>query len=280
VAQFLRVLWETDGSVTTSRTGPRVRVCFGSSSRRLVEGVQQLLLRFGIQSRVGTGPHRVRRRGWVLRIDAVEHQRRFLSTIGVRGASPEHVIAALPLTAGAGAISDVDTIPFAVRPRIRSALVNAGLTHRGLAAAIGEQCIRRSGSGSVGRPRESSRERLAAIAELTDDKSLADLATSDVLWDRVVSIEPLGELEVFDATVLGTHNFVADGIVAHNSLEQDADVVMFLYRDEVYNKESSERGAADVIVAKHRAGPIGDMRLVFRGQYARFDNAAPRGVGP
>ena len=62
------------------------------------------------------------------------------------------------------------------------------------------------------------------------------------------------------------------------SLEQDADVVIFLYRDEVYNKESPDRGAADVIVAKHRAGPIGSMRLVFRGQYARFDNAAPRGL--
>ena len=62
------------------------------------------------------------------------------------------------------------------------------------------------------------------------------------------------------------------------ALEQDSDVVMFLYRDEVYNKESPERGSAEVIVAKHRAGPIGDMRLVFRGQYARFDNAAPRGI--
>jgi replicative DNA helicase len=63
------------------------------------------------------------------------------------------------------------------------------------------------------------------------------------------------------------------------SLEQDADVVIFLYRDEVYNKESPDRGAADVIVAKHRAGPTGSMRLVFRGQYARFDNAAPRTMG-
>lgn len=63
------------------------------------------------------------------------------------------------------------------------------------------------------------------------------------------------------------------------SLEQDSDVVMFLYRDEVYNRESPDRGAADVIVAKHRAGPIGDLRLVFRGQYARFDNAAPRNMG-
>ncbi|MEM9513560.1 MAG: replicative DNA helicase [Actinomycetota bacterium] len=58
------------------------------------------------------------------------------------------------------------------------------------------------------------------------------------------------------------------------SLEQDADVVMFLYRDEVYNPESPDKGSAEVIVAKHRSGPIGSKRLVFLGQYTRFDNAA------
>ena len=58
------------------------------------------------------------------------------------------------------------------------------------------------------------------------------------------------------------------------SLEQDADVVMFLYRDEVYNPESPDKGSAEVIVSKHRAGPIGTKRLVFLGQYTRFDNAA------
>ena len=61
------------------------------------------------------------------------------------------------------------------------------------------------------------------------------------------------------------------------ALEQDADVVMFLYRDEVYNAESPDKGSAEVIVAKHRSGPIGTKRLVFLGQYTRFDNAA-RGV--
>jgi replicative DNA helicase len=60
------------------------------------------------------------------------------------------------------------------------------------------------------------------------------------------------------------------------SLEQDADVVMFLYRDEVYNDESPDKGSAEVIVAKHRSGPIGTKRLVWLGQYARFENAARR----
>jgi replicative DNA helicase len=58
------------------------------------------------------------------------------------------------------------------------------------------------------------------------------------------------------------------------SLEQDADIVMFLYRDEVYNRESPDKGSAEVIIAKHRSGPTGVVRLVFNGAYTRFDNAA------
>jgi len=61
------------------------------------------------------------------------------------------------------------------------------------------------------------------------------------------------------------------------SLEQDADVVMFLYRDEVYNSESPDKGSAEIIIAKHRSGPIGMRRVAFLGSYTRFDNMA-RGV--
>jgi replicative DNA helicase len=58
------------------------------------------------------------------------------------------------------------------------------------------------------------------------------------------------------------------------SLEQDADVVLFLYRDEIYNRESTDLGIAEVIVAKHRSGPTGMVRLAFLGQYTRFANMA------
>jgi replicative DNA helicase len=58
------------------------------------------------------------------------------------------------------------------------------------------------------------------------------------------------------------------------SLEQDADVVMFLYRDEIYNPESPDRGTAEVLVSKHRAGPTGVVRLAFLDHITRFANMA------
>jgi replicative DNA helicase len=58
------------------------------------------------------------------------------------------------------------------------------------------------------------------------------------------------------------------------SIEQDADVVMFLYRDEYYNNDSPDKGLAEVIVAKNRSGSIGSSKLVFLSQYTKFDNAA------
>ncbi|MEY2426446.1 MAG: replicative helicase, partial [Actinomycetota bacterium] len=58
------------------------------------------------------------------------------------------------------------------------------------------------------------------------------------------------------------------------SLEQDADVVMFLYRDEMYNSDSPDKGMAEIIVSKHRSGPTGVTQLAFLEQFTRFENMA------
>ena len=61
------------------------------------------------------------------------------------------------------------------------------------------------------------------------------------------------------------------------AIEQDADVVALLYRDEVYNEDSDDRGVAEVNIAKHRNGPTGTLRLAFRGEFTRFENLARKG---
>ena len=58
------------------------------------------------------------------------------------------------------------------------------------------------------------------------------------------------------------------------AIEQDADVVMFLYRDEYYNAESEDRNIAELIIAKQRNGPTGTVKLLWQGQYTRFMDLA------
>ena len=95
-----------------------------------------------------------------------------------------------------------------------------------------------------------------------------------VFWDRVVAVEPDGEQEVFDLTVPGPASWLADGIVSHNSgaIEQDSDMIFFIYRDEVYNEDSPDKGIAEIIIGKQRNGPIGTIKLTFLGKHTRFEN--------
>ncbi|EQD30763.1 replicative DNA helicase, partial [mine drainage metagenome] len=58
------------------------------------------------------------------------------------------------------------------------------------------------------------------------------------------------------------------------TIEQDADLIVFIYRDEMYNSESTDKGIAEIIIGKHRNGPIGDIRLTFLAPYTRFENLA------
>ncbi|MCB1248886.1 MAG: replicative DNA helicase [Acidimicrobiales bacterium] len=177
-----------------------------------------------------------------------------------------------PAAMGTDVPEAADTVPREVWTYVRKVLPNYGLSLRQLEQRLGVDDFVESFYAN-----ELRRDQGAALASAIGDRWLGDLATSDVVWDTIVSITELGEQDVYDATVPGTHNFVADGIVVHNSIEQDADVVMFIYRDEVYNPESPDRGTAEILLAKHRNGPTGMVRLAFLDHYTKFANMA-RGV--
>lgn len=114
------------------------------------------------------------------------------------------------------------------------------------------------------------------IDEFKVGDSLKQASENDIFWDRIISIESDGEEEVYDLTVPGTASWLADGIISHNSgaIEQDADMVCFIYRDEVYNKETQDKGIAELIVAKHRAGETDTIRLAWLPEYTLFANLA------
>jgi replicative DNA helicase len=108
------------------------------------------------------------------------------------------------------------------------------------------------------------------VADVVGLPVLSHLAESDVYWDRVRSVEYAGEEDVYDLTVSDNHNFVAGNIIVHNSIEQDADVVLFIYRDDYYDEDSERQNIADVIVAKHRHGSTGSVSLYFRKELTQF----------
>lgn len=93
---------------------------------------------------------------------------------------------------------------------------------------------------------------------------------ASVFWDPVASIEADGLEEVYDLTVPVYHNFAANGLIVHNSIEQDADVVMFVYREDYYNEETDRQNIADLMIAKHRHGTTGTVSLYFRKELTQF----------
>ncbi len=95
---------------------------------------------------------------------------------------------------------------------------------------------------------------------------------TDLLWDPIESITPDSEERVYDLTVPGPHNFVADEIVVHNSIEQDADKIILLYRPEYYEPDKEElKGKATIVVAKNRNGPTGEVEMYFHKSQMRFE---------
>ncbi len=269
VGLFLRHIWATDGSVGYDAKNRLGRISYASTSRRLVDDLARLLLRFNVFTRIKRARKPGYRDSWHLYVYGVENQLRFCDEIGVNGERGAKATALAANLRGVHPNTNLDTVPTEVWGRVRELLAEKRMTHRQFATAMNTKFC-----GSTMWKHAPSRERLARVAAVLDDAHLDVLATNDVYWDTVTSIELVGEQPVYDATVLKTHNFVVNGIAAHNSLEQDADMVILLHRDDVYEKESTRPGEADLIVAKHRNGPTRDIVVAFQGHYSRFVDMA------
>jgi replicative DNA helicase len=269
VGLFLRHIWATDGSVGYDARRNLGRLYYSSTSRRLVDDLARLLLRFNVFTRIKRVRRKGYRDGWHLYVYGAENQLRFCDEIGVHGARGAKAEFLADRLRDVRSNTNLDTVPQEVWGQVREVLAEQQMTHREFAAAMGTQFC-----GSAMWKHAPSRERMARVAAVLDSAELEVLATNDVFWDAVASIEPVGDMPVYDATVMGLHNFVVDGIAAHNSLEQDADMVILLHREDVYEKESTRPGEADLIVAKHRNGPTRDLTVAFQGHYSRFVDMA------
>ena len=213
VAVFLNRLYATDGWATVLATG-QAQLGFASVSERLARQVQHLLLRFGIiasRKRKTVLYQGARRPCWQLDITDAASIRKFASGIGIFGKERqiERVLAAIE---NKRPHNNRDLIPKEVWKQIEDAkgefswaevARRIGLAGEGLNLHIGRRGL--------------SRGRLARIAEALNSNRLRALATSDLYWDRIVSIEYLGRKHVYDLTIPETHNFIANDICVHNT---------------------------------------------------------------
>jgi replicative DNA helicase len=270
LALFIRHLWATDGCVWWDAPAGQARIYYASTSRRMIDDLARLLLRFNVMTRIREVRKGTYRPCYHLHIYGAENQLRFLQSIGVHGgraAMADRVREELTAIKGN---TNLDTVPRDVWDRVRTVLAERKMPHREFAAALGTQFC-----GSTMWKHAPSRDRLSRVATILDDAELEMVATNDVFWDEIASVESIGEQPVYDATVLGSHNFVANGINLHNSIEQDADVVILLHREDAYERESPRAGEADLIIAKHRNGPTTTVTVAFQGHYSRFVDMAP-----
>jgi replicative DNA helicase len=278
VALLLRHLWATDGTISVRRKGSRgsSAVNFSTSSVRLAHDVAALLLRLGIVARIHTVHQGHARPCHVVAVSGVEAQRRFLDGVGAFGprVGPAHALEIA--LAGVTANPNVDTLPREVFAEVRSAMVQRGVTQRTMASMRGT-----SYGGTSHFKFAPSRSTVNSYAELLGAQSLRARAESDLFWDRVIAIQPAGDEEVYDLTVPGPSCWLADGVVSHNSgaIEQDADIVMFIYREEEYKPSDENRGVAEIIIGKQRNGPTGSRKLAFIKEFTRFENLEWRGGG-
>jgi len=271
IALLLRHLWATDGTISRHKAGEGYpeHVNFSTCSRRLAADVAALLLRLGIVSRIRTVHSGEYRPLYYVDVSGAEAQRIFVGMVGGFGPRAEPAAGLATRLTSIKANTNVDTLPLEAFAAVRAEMRAQGITQRAMARMRGTAY-----GGSSHFAFAPSRGQFASYAEALDSPALAQWASSDLFWDRVLCIAADGEEDVFDLTVPGPASWLADGVVSHNSgaIEQDADIILLIYREEVYDRNTTKKGIAEIDLVKHRNGEIGNFLLTFQGQYTRFAN--------
>jgi replicative DNA helicase len=275
IALFLRHLWSTDGSIYLRKTthGKAGTIYYATTSERLARDVQHLLARLSIPARILTTHKGNYRPGYQVHVTGQTDQVRFAQLVGGFGERGEALARVVEYLSTIEPNPNRDTVPREIWDQVKGHMRARGISQRQMAAMRGTAY---GGDAHFGF--SPTRQMLGHYAALLEEPTLQAVAEADIYWDTIASVEPDGEADVFDMTVPGTHNFIANGIVVHNSLEQDSDIVMFIDRPDMYEKEGGKTNIATIIVAKHRNGPTADVQLVFRGALTKFENAETRHV--
>ena len=273
IAIFLRHLWATDGCIVASKKSYYPAVYYASSSEKLSRGVQSLLLRLGINATLRTVSQGTKGRDqYHVVLGGKPDLEKFINLVGAVGKYKQEGLQAVRLyiNNSGKANTNRDVVPKeAWAIYINTAREKLGLTTRQMQVSLGMKYC-----GTSLYKNAISRDRAYKLAEILKSTDILNLATSDIYWDKVEAINLLEEVMVYDLTVPSLSNFAANGFYVHNSIEQDADLVINLYRDEYYNPETPDRGVAEIIIAKHRNGPVGTVKLLFEPRLTKFENMA------
>jgi replicative DNA helicase len=268
VAELLGGLIDTDGSIPINKKNSRGYVKYSTTSKIMGYQVLWLMSRLGIFARINQGEmnEKAKHPCYSVLIQEGLEIDRFRKIVKLTGKKQEKLLS------------------------LKTSKKGSNFGDR-LGKWVGGELVKFSKENGINQESLGYRDQNKRISQRDlkyflkkigkPNKKLDWLVNSNIFWDRLKSIKHIGQGKVFDREVKDNHNFVANGIIVHNSIEQDSDVVSFLYRHDYgkHNQQDNKSSKTDLIIAKQRNGPVGKIGLVFNKAFTRFEEMAPEWVG-